>query len=105
MQEEIEWKLFIRMKLVSLTFLLLCGWTVNVVILLPQVDQWQMVFLIFDIGGGRSTKKKMQVHPVWSLQCPQPRAAEIYYSCCGKIDQHNRHRQSTLAIERQTIGV
>jgi len=29
----------------------------------------------------------------------QPKAAEIYYSCCGKIDQHNRNRQAELKIE------
>ena len=33
------------------------------------------------------------------LVVPQPRAAEIYYSVCGKIDQHNRSRQDTLKLE------
>jgi len=33
------------------------------------------------------------------LRVPQPKASEIYYGACGLIDQHNRHRQSTLAIE------
>jgi hypothetical protein len=33
------------------------------------------------------------------LRVPQPKAAEIYYGACGLIDQHNRHRQSTLGIE------
>jgi Transposase IS4 len=36
-----------------------------------------------------------------TLQIPIPRAAELYYSCCGKIDQHNRDRQDTLGIERK----
>ena len=33
------------------------------------------------------------------LSVPQPKAAEVYYSGCGKIDQHNRHRQDTLKME------
>jgi Transposase IS4 len=36
-----------------------------------------------------------------SYTIPQPRAAEIYYSCCEKIDQHNRDRQDTLMLERK----
>lgn len=32
---------------------------------------------------------------------PQPKAAEIYYSACGKIDQHNRDRVDTLQIDRK----
>jgi hypothetical protein len=31
----------------------------------------------------------------------QPRAAEIYYSTCGKIDQHNRRRHDSLMLERK----
>jgi hypothetical protein len=34
----------------------------------------------------------------------QPRAAEIYYWTCGSIDQHNRHRQDTLMLERK-VGI
>jgi Transposase IS4 len=34
------------------------------------------------------------------LIVPQPQAAEVYYSCCAKIDQHNRHRQDTLGLEK-----
>ena len=30
---------------------------------------------------------------------PQPQVCETYYSCCGKIDQHNRDRQDTLGLE------
>jgi Transposase IS4 len=29
----------------------------------------------------------------------QPYAAELYYSACGKVDQHNRDRQDTLQLE------
>jgi heat shock protein HspQ len=29
----------------------------------------------------------------------QPKAAEVYYSVCGKVDQHNRDRQATLGLE------
>jgi hypothetical protein len=32
---------------------------------------------------------------------PQPKACEIYYSACGKIDGHNRHRQATLMLENK----
>lgn len=35
------------------------------------------------------------------LVVPQPKAAEIYYRTCGLIDQHNRHRQDTLQIEKK----
>ena len=31
----------------------------------------------------------------------QPEACAIYYSACGKIDQHNRLRQASLALERK----
>ena len=31
----------------------------------------------------------------------QPKAAETYYKGAAKIDQHNRHRQDTLCIERK----
>ena len=33
------------------------------------------------------------------LVVPQPKACEIYYATCGKIDLHNRHRQDTLKLE------
>lgn len=32
---------------------------------------------------------------------PQPKAAELYYTTCGMVDRHNRHRQDTLVIERK----
>jgi Transposase IS4 len=31
---------------------------------------------------------------------PQPAVTELYYSCCTKIDQHNRCRQADLEIEK-----
>ena len=34
-----------------------------------------------------------------TLVVPQPAAAEIYYSACAAVDQHNRDRQDTLCIE------
>ncbi len=37
------------------------------------------------------------------LVVPQPRAAELYYKTCAKIDQHNRDRQATLGIERKLV--
>jgi hypothetical protein len=35
------------------------------------------------------------------LQVPQPKAAENYYSTCGSVDQHNRHRMDTLNVEKK----
>lgn len=35
-----------------------------------------------------------------ALQLNCPKAAETYYLTCGKIDQHNRCRQSTLKLEK-----
>ena len=35
------------------------------------------------------------------LTVPQPKCSEIYYDVCASIDQHNRHRQDTLRIERK----
>ena len=34
------------------------------------------------------------------LTVPQPEVCEIYYDTCGAIDQHNRHCQDTLQIEK-----
>ena len=31
----------------------------------------------------------------------QPKAAEMFYKAAGKIDQHNRHRQDSLRLERK----
>ena len=31
----------------------------------------------------------------------QPKAAEMFYTAAGKIDQHNRHRQDSLRLERK----
>jgi hypothetical protein len=35
------------------------------------------------------------------IEIPQPKVAEIYYTCCAKIDQHNRDRQDTLGMEKK----
>jgi hypothetical protein len=35
------------------------------------------------------------------VEVPQPLASEIYYDVCATIDQHNRHRQDTLNIEKK----
>jgi hypothetical protein len=37
------------------------------------------------------------------LTIPQPKAAEIYYTACSKIDQQNRHHQDTLMLERKLV--
>ena len=50
---------------------------------------------------------KRQVAPIESQEPPvrvefiinQPKAAEIYYDTCGKIDNHNRRRHGTLRLE------
>jgi Transposase IS4 len=36
-----------------------------------------------------------------TFQIVQPYAAELYYSACGKVDQHNCDRQDTLQLERK----
>jgi Transposase IS4 len=36
-----------------------------------------------------------------TFQIAQPKAAELYYSACGKVDQHNRDRQDALKLERK----
>jgi hypothetical protein len=35
------------------------------------------------------------------LTVAQPKAAEEYYSTCGSVDQHNRHRMDTLNLEKK----
>jgi hypothetical protein len=35
------------------------------------------------------------------IEIPQPRAAEMYYSTCARIDQHNRDRTDTLQLDRK----
>ena len=37
------------------------------------------------------------------LVVPQPQVAELYYKCCGMIDQHNRDRQDTLCLEHKVL--
>jgi len=33
------------------------------------------------------------------LIIPQPKSAEMYFKCCGKIDRHNRKRQDDVSLE------
>jgi hypothetical protein len=55
----------------------------------PFVSQrWRQIM------AGRSPEKV-------ELTVPQPLAAEVYYTTCAVIDQHNRDRQDTLMIERK----
>lgn len=35
------------------------------------------------------------------LVVPTPKACEVYYTTCAVIDQHNRHRQDTLKLEKK----
>jgi hypothetical protein len=37
------------------------------------------------------------------ITIPQPKAAEIYYTCCSKVEMHNRDRQDTLGIEKSWV--
>ena len=53
--------------------------------------------------------QRRQVAPIESQEPPvrveftinQPKAAEMYYNTCGKIDHHNRRRNDTLRLERK----
>jgi hypothetical protein len=47
------------------------------------------------IAPGEESPEKVE------LTVPQPLAAEMYYSCCAAVDQHNRDRQDTLQLERK----
>ena len=48
------------------------------------------------------TDKTVNAEPVrQDRNIPQPKAAEMYYKAAGKIDQHNRHRQDSLRLERK----
>jgi Transposase IS4 len=37
---------------------------------------------------------------IW-INIAQPKVAQVYYDGCGKIDQHNRHRQDSLNIDKK----
>ena len=37
------------------------------------------------------------------LVVKQQKICEIYYDVCGMIDQHKRHRQDTLMVERKSV--
>jgi hypothetical protein len=37
------------------------------------------------------------------LTITQPKAVEVYYSACTKIDQHNRDQQDTLTLEKKLV--
>ena len=60
-------------------------------------------------GTPYSRVRMRQIAPVESQLPPermeytiqQPKAAEIYYGTCAKIDQHNRRRVDTLSIDRK----
>jgi hypothetical protein len=38
-----------------------------------------------------------------TLTVPQPRASEVYYNVCAKVDHHNRSRQAFLNIEKKLV--
>jgi hypothetical protein len=54
-------------------------------------------------------QRRRQIAPVESQEPPerveltvsQPKAAEVYYDVCGKIDLHNRRRHDTLNVEKK----
>ena len=35
-----------------------------------------------------------------TLAIDQPKACELYYSCCAMVDRHNRCRQADLQLEK-----
>jgi hypothetical protein len=37
------------------------------------------------------------------LSIPQPKATETHFTACSKINQHNRHFQDTLMLERKLV--
>ena len=48
------------------------------------------------------TDKSVNAEPVrQERNIAQPKAAEMFYKAAGKIDQHNRHRQDSLRLERK----
>ena len=49
-----------------------------------------------DFGGANNEEAVRQ-----GLTMSHPKYSEIYYNTCASIDQHNRHRQDTLKIERE----
>jgi len=52
----------------------------------------------------RQEDKEPNAEPVKAeIYIDQPEAADLYYSACGKIDQHNRHRQASLMLEKKLI--
>jgi hypothetical protein len=46
----------------------------------------------------------LQRAPLVSLEVPQPKGAEVYYSSRDLIDQGNRGRQDDLLIERKCVA-
>ena len=49
-----------------------------------------------EFGGVNDEEAERQ-----ELTVSQPKCSEIYYKTCAEIDQHNRHRQDTLRVERK----
>ena len=49
-----------------------------------------------EFGGVNNAEAERQ-----ELTVSQPKRSEIYYNTCAAIDQHNRHQQDTLKVERK----
>ena len=49
-----------------------------------------------DFGGVNNEEAERQ-----DLNVSQPKCSDIYYNTCEAIDQHDRHRQDTLKVERK----
>jgi Transposase IS4 len=60
------------------------------------IDQKRRYF----ISTAGSLSPGLQLEQV-TFQIAQPKAAELYYSACGNVDQHNRDRQDALKLERK----
>ena len=58
------------------------------------MHSWPLMVTHYDIEVYADAK-------IVEVSVAQPKAAEFYYSACGNIDQHNRHRKDTLKLENK----
>jgi Transposase IS4 len=74
-------------------------------------DRHYFISTCSNIAGGDPIQRVRlrQLEPIETNEEPQhefithncPQVAQLYYSACGKIDQHNQCRQSGLATEKK----
>ena len=63
-------------------------------------DRWRQSEQDEDHRDETNNQEAVRQHLIVS----QPEVCEIYYDTCGAIDQHNRHRQDTLQIEKKNAN-